>query len=122
MTPGCATVFGGLTQIVTVETRDEGALLPGSNCNLKNDKGAWSVTTSGSVVINRSFNDLAVTCTHDGREPARLVVKSATGPFMLGNVIMIGGLIGAVIDIDNGAAFDYPLFITVDFGPARASP
>jgi len=122
MTPGCATLFGGLTQTVTVETREEGAVLLGSTCDLRNEKGAWSVTTPGSVVINRSFSDLAVTCTHAGHEPASLKVKSAAGPLMLGNVIMIGGLIGAAIDIDNGAAFDYPLFIIVDFGPARAGP
>ena len=122
MTPGCATLFGGLTQTVTIETREEGAVLLGSSCSLQNEKGTWTVTTPGSVVINRSFSDLAVTCTHDRHEPASLVVKSATGPLMLGNVIMIGGLIGAAIDIDNGAAFDYPLFIIVDFGPARAGP
>jgi hypothetical protein len=122
LTPGCATLFGGLTQTVTVETREEGAVLLGSNCDLKNTKGAWSVTTPGSVVINRSFSDLAVSCTHANHRPASLVVKSATGPLMLGNIIMIGGLIGAAIDIDNGAAFDYPLFITVDLGPARVNP
>ena len=122
ITPGCATIFGGLTQTVTVETRDMEAVLLGSTCNLKNGKGAWTMTTPGSVVINRSFSDLAVTCTHTGYEPASVVVKSATGPLMLGNVIMIGGLIGAAIDIDNGAAFDYPLFITVDFAPGRPNP
>jgi len=122
ITPGCATLFGGLTQTVTVETRDVEAVLVGSTCSLRNGKGAWIVTTPGSVVLNRSFSDLAVTCTHVGYEPANLVVKSATGPLMLGNIIMIGGVIGAAIDIDNGAAFDYPLFITVDFGPSRPLP
>ena len=118
MTSGCATLFGGLTQTVTVETREEGAVLLGSTCSLKNSKGSWVVITPSSVVINRSFSDLDVLCTHEGHVPASLVVKSATGPLMLGNVLMIGGLIGAAIDVDSGAAFDYPLFITVDFGPA----
>ena len=118
MTSGCATLFGGLSQIVTVETREEGTVLLGSVCNLHNSKGQWIVTTPGSVVINRSFSDLAVTCTHAGHMPASLMVKSATGPLMLGNLIMIGGIIGAAIDFDTGAAFDYPVFITVDFGPA----
>jgi len=117
MTPGCATLFGGLTQTVTVETRDNGAILLGSTCNLTNAKGTWVVMTPSSVVINRSFSDLEVRCMHHGYAPASVVVKSETGPYMLGNIIMIGGLIGAAIDVDNGAAFDYPLFITVDFLP-----
>ena len=117
MIPGCATLFGSLTQTVTIETREDGAVLLGSTCSLKNAKGSWVVTTPSTVVINRSFSDLDVLCTHDGHLPASLVVKSATGPLMLGNVLMIGGLIGAAIDVDSGAAFDYPLFITVDFGP-----
>jgi hypothetical protein len=41
MTPGCATVFGGISQTVTIETRDEGAVLLGSACSLQNGKGAW---------------------------------------------------------------------------------
>jgi hypothetical protein len=116
-TSGCATLFGGLTQTVTVETREEGAILLGSTCSLKNAKGTWVVRTPSSVEINRSFSDLDIVCTHEGHQPASFVVKSATGPLMLGNVIMIGGIIGAAIDVDTGAAFDYPLFITVDFPP-----
>ena len=120
MTPGCATLFGGVTQTVTIETRDEGAILLGSACSLQNGKGTWTMTTPGSVVIERSFSDLAVMCTHEGYGPAGRIIRSTTGAWMLGNVIMIGGVIGAAIDIDSGAAFDYPIFITVDFARARA--
>jgi hypothetical protein len=122
MTPGCATLFGGITQTVTIETRDEGAVLLGSACSLQNGKGTWTMTAPGSVVIDRSFSDLAVICTHGGYGPAGRIIKSSIGAWMLGNVVMIGGVIGAAIDVDNGAAFDYPLFITVDFSPARGDP
>jgi hypothetical protein len=119
LTSGCATLFVGVTQTVTIETRDEGAVLLGSLCNLQNGKGAWNLTTPRSVVIERSFSDLAVMCSHEGYGPAGRIIKSTVGAWMLGNVVMIGGVIGAAIDIDNGAAFDYPIFITVDFARAR---
>jgi hypothetical protein len=122
MTPGCATVFGGITQTVTIETRDDEALLPGCACSLQNGKGTWTMMAPGSVAIDRSFSDLGVICTHEGYGPAGRIIKSSIGAWMLGNVIMIGGLIGAAIDVDSGAAFDYPIFITVDFGRARGDP
>jgi hypothetical protein len=40
---------------------------------------------------------------------------------MFANILMIGGIIGAAIDTNTGAAFDYPELIKVDFGLVRTA-
>ena len=122
-TSGCATLISGPSQTLSVEARHHGTVVADSSCTLENARGTWALTAPGSVVVNRSFSDLVVTCTHATLEKVRVVVKSVTGLVTMGNVFMIGGLIGAVIDADTGAAFDYPDLITVDFeAPPRPDP
>ncbi len=39
---------------------------PGAQCELKNNKGAWSVVTPGEVKVKRSKQLLKITCVKDG--------------------------------------------------------
>jgi uncharacterized protein YceK len=119
-TSGCATIISGTEQTVSVEARHAGTVMPDCECMLENNKGSWSVVPPATVVVARSFSDLVVTCTNKTMDAVKVVVKSVTGLATLGNIVMIGGLIGAAIDFDNGSAFDYPSLITVNFGLAQA--
>lgn len=87
-------------------------------CKLSNDKGTWFVTTPGSVVVNRSYNDLIVRCEKEGVEPGLVTAKSSTKGMAFGN-ILFGGIIGAGVDISTGAAYDYPPLFTVEMGEMR---
>lgn len=78
-------------------------------------KGAWFVTTPGSVTVNRSYNDLTIRCEKDGVEPGLLTAKSSTKGMAFGN-ILFGGVIGAGVDMSTGAAYDYPTTFTVEMG------
>jgi len=118
-TSGCATIISGTEQTVAIEARQEGAAVTDCECRLANSKGSWSVVPPASVVVGRSFSDLIVTCTNKAMEAVKVVVKSVTGLATFGNIIMIGGVLGAAIDLDNGSAFDYPTLITVNFGLAQ---
>lgn len=112
---GCASIIHGQNQSLSVATRDDQGELPGVVCKLSNNKGAWFVTTPGSVVVQRSFEDLSLRCEKELFEPGVASAKSSTKGMAFGN-ILVGGIIGAGVDISTGAAYDYPTLITVAMG------
>jgi len=110
---GCASVTGSTTQSVSVYAREPGSgEVQGATCELTNSKGKWFVTTPGSVMIHRSNDDMHVYCNKTGYEPGRASVVSETKAQMFGN-ILIGGVIGAVIDHNSGSGYEYPGIIHV---------
>jgi hypothetical protein len=116
---GCASIVNGQNQSVSVETRTDAGPVAGANCKLSNNKGTWFVTTPGSTIVQRSYEDLAVRCEKETSEPGLASVKSSTKAMAFGN-ILFGGIIGAGVDMSTGAAYDYPTLITVIMGKATA--
>lgn len=112
---GCASIVSGQNQSVSVETRTPAGPVSGANCKLTNNKGSWFITTPGSTMVQRSFEDLAVRCDKDALEPGLASVKSSTKAMAFGNIIF-GGVIGAGVDMATGAAYDYPTPITIIMG------
>lgn len=112
---GCASIVSGQIQSLTVET-------PGceeATCELSNNKGRWYVSkTPGSVNVHRSYEDLTAICRPEGGEPQSLTVKSTTKGMAFGN-ILVGGIIGAGVDMSSGAAYDYPNLLSV---PLQCKP
>ena len=110
---GCASIVTGSNQSLSVEaTAPNGDNVVGANCKLVNDKGNWFINTPGTVTVQRSYNDLNVSCTKDGHGPGITAVKSSVKGMAAGN-ILFGGPIGAGVDAATGAAFDYPSLIKV---------
>lgn len=116
LTSGCASITGTNSQSVTLQTVEQDSKeVVGASCELTNNKGKWFVTTPGSVTINRSNDDMLVTCNKSNAEPGRASVVSDTKGTMFGNIIFGGG-IGAIIDHNTGSAYEYPNFIKVVMG------
>lgn len=116
LTSGCASITGSSNQSVSVQTHQQGGKeLAGAACELTNNKGKWFVTSPGSVMIHRSNDDMQVVCTKNGVEPGRAAVVSETKGSMFGNIIFGGG-IGAIVDHNNGAAYEYPALIQILMG------
>jgi hypothetical protein len=112
---GCASITGGTQQSVSVETRQDTTQVSGAACELVNAKGKWFLNSPGSVQIQRSNDDLQVTCNKPGLETGRASVVSIVKPGMVGN-FFFGGIIGVAIDHASGAAYDYPNIIQVLMG------
>lgn len=113
---GCASIVSGSNQSVSVETKTAtGQSVAGAACKLTNNKGAWFVTTPGSTIVNRSYEDLSVRCEKETHDPGLASAKSTTKAMAFGN-ILFGGVIGAGVDVSTGAAYDYPTLITVIMG------
>ena len=116
LTSGCASVTGTTLQSVSIQTLEPGGKeLPGAMCEMTNNKGKWFITTPGSTTITRSNDDMQVVCKKGNLEPGRASVVSVTKGAMFGNIILGGG-IGAIIDHNSGAAYEYPAFFQVLMG------
>lgn len=113
---GCASITGSTTQNISIQTREaSGKEVSEAKCELINKKGTYFVTTPGTITISRSNDDLQVTCRKDGFENGRAGVVSDTKGSMFGNIVLGGG-IGAIIDHNNGSAYEYPSFVQVVMG------
>jgi len=119
-TTGCASIVSGVNQPLSVETRFNGEPLVGAMCKLESNKGTWFVTTPGSIVVHRGFQDLLVECTKSDVPTGIASIRSSTKGMAFGN-ILFGGLIGAGVDVGTGAAYDYPELISVEMGVTKAA-
>jgi len=115
LTTGCASITGGTSQTVSVQTKQDSTDIAGASCELKSDKGTYHVTTPGQVTVHRSYGDLQVTCSKEGQPDAVATVQSSTKGAAYGN-ILLGGGIGLGVDMASGAAYAYPDIITLLFG------
>ena len=104
ITTGCASIVNGQNQPISVSTGQ----VQGAACALENNKGKWYVpSTPGSVTVQRSYQDLNIACEKKGYVPADRKVASKTKGMAFGNLVF-GGVIGAGVDMADGAAYDYP--------------
>lgn len=124
---GCASITGSKNQPVSVQALHNGKPLDGADCVMTNDKGTWYVKTPGSTVIQKSGQDLTITCNKDGIPAGTATAVSAANGGVWGN-ILFGGIIGYAVDASTGAAFDYPTSMGVQMGqvvrlePAKTPP
>ncbi len=120
LSSGCSTLTAsGTAQPVTVLTyTPDGKDLNEAKCELVNDEGSWALVTPNTSTINRSNKDLFVTCKKESFEQGTANVVSKTKGNMFGNIIFGGG-IGAIIDHNNGSAYEYPATIKIVMGKSQ---
>ena len=117
MLSACASIVSGDEQQVTVVTAAHAQPVAGSACTLRNTRGMWTVVAPGTAKIRRADDALWVRCEGPGYRPRATQIESGVNGMVFGN-ILIGGIIGYVIDRSSGAAFKYPDRIAVDMGDA----
>lgn len=100
---GCAVIVSGHSQPIKVSTTPE----TGADCTLTNPRGQWHVVSPGAVRVLRSNYDMKITCTKDGWSSQPGTIPSKFNGWVLGNVL-IGGIVGIIIDASNGASARYP--------------
>lgn len=106
---GCASIVSGTRQNITVHNGS----VSGAVCTLTNSKGNWLVgNTPHSVFVHRAYDDLQIECKKPGYKTAYHNAISSTRVLAFGNIVF-GGVIGAAVDIVDGAAYDYPYSIYV---------
>jgi hypothetical protein len=115
--PGCATIFEGTSQSVAISTDP-----PGADCTI--DRAGSRVgqvnPTPGLIHIDKSKNDLTVSCKHAGYQTATVAQSSKFQLTTFGN-ILIGGVVGVVVDAASGANFEYPTDVRMSMAPDPAA-
>jgi hypothetical protein len=115
---GCATVVKGTSQNISVDTNPQGA-----TCTVTRNGSQIAVVqqTPGKVEVGRDKGALVVACTKAEMAPASQTVDAKFNGATFGN-ILLGGVVGAVVDASTGANYSYPEQISVDFAAAAGGP
>jgi len=114
---GCGTITQGTSQNITITSTP-----PGGHCDL-NRKGEHVATldkTPGTVKVDKTKNDILLTCTMPGYQEASVNLESGYGAGTFGNIILGGG-IGWAIDSASGADNKYPSTANVQFVPVSTA-
>lgn len=113
MLAGCATVVSGTTQTIGVNTDPEGA-----DCQFTR-KGVLVGRvnpTPGTIQVGKDYESVSVLCQKEGFDDTTGVIGSEFQAMTLGN-ILLGGLIGVVVDAASGAMTKYPEVVTFTLIP-----
>lgn len=104
---GCAQVVSGDTQEVLIETAPKSA----AQCTLQNGRGSWAVlSTPATVRLMRSTTPLNVSCRTAEGWTGGVTVESKVGYLAYADAV---SLVGAAVDTQSGAAYDYPDRLTI---------
>lgn len=116
--PGCASILGGTTQTIRVNTNPSGA-----SCQIL--QGTRSVgtidTTPGDFLTPKTRHNLGINCRKDGYEDSSRILSSGLEPWMLANLIS-AGWIGFGVDWGTGAWNRYDEAVNVPLIKASEAP
>jgi hypothetical protein len=105
---GCATVTTGTTQPINVDSDPAGA-----ECALMRGGAQIStVTTPAPVTVKRDSQTIHVRCKKEGYEEGLVVMNSRFETMTVGNVL-VGGIIGVIVDSSTGANSKYDPYVMV---------
>lgn len=100
---GCATLVKGTTQLVSVSTPG----VTGATCTLTNRANSpRTLVTPAKIVLEKSAENVAVTCTKECYQDAVGVIASGAEVMTAGNVL-VGGVVGLGVDAATGAMNKY---------------
>lgn len=110
----CATITTSPSQNLSVLTEPAGA-----TCDIqRNGRHVATVNpTPGTARIGKSTRETTVSCTREGHMPAQAVLSPEFQPVVLGN-ILLGGVVGLVVDASTGAMSKYPDSVQLTLVPA----
>lgn len=110
---GCATVISGTTQTIGVNTDPEGA-----DCMFTRKATLVGRVnpTPGTMQIGKDYESVTVLCKKEGFDDTTGVIGSEFQAATLGN-ILLGGVIGVVVDAASGAIMKYPETVTFTLVP-----
>lgn len=112
LTTGCASMFQGTTEEVTVKTKKDNDQRM-TECTLYNDNGSWESDARDTVTIHRSNNPLTIECENDLQEGTATVQSTASGGYLFLGFLLDFCIFTCTIDIVSDAAFDYPAHVSV---------
>jgi hypothetical protein len=99
---GCASITSGKEQAMTFDTEPGGA-----DCALtQNNVDVSKFRTPSSFNVRRANTAMMLTCTKAGYHQARVLIANTISTGAWGNLV-VGGIIGVMVDQSSGAAYRY---------------
>jgi hypothetical protein len=105
MLSGCASFLHGDMQQVQVTVLCKDRVVPAA-CVAQNAKGVWHFLTPASIEVHKDVTSLQIACKAQFFPEITATVPSQLNLSMAGN-LLVGGLVGAGVDIYRGAGFAY---------------
>ena len=114
---GCASIISGTSQEIKVVTNP-----PGANCELVREGAVIGrvYQTPSSVTIDKTKDDITLTCHKEGYQEASYVNHSGIDGATYGNIVL-GGAVGWGVDSSIGADNRYDSIVNVSMVPAPAT-
>jgi hypothetical protein len=111
---GCATMFNGTEQQLTVSTTGDKSQ-NSTRCHLANTYGSWNATPNTLTKIYRDSEPLQITCENDKQKGTASVTADYSGGLFALDLIGTG-LIGIFVDSQNKSLYEYktPASITMN--------
>lgn len=100
---------------VSTPSKREAPWWRGAECVATNDYGSTTFKSGTVQALRRSSKDMTIVCTQAGEASAQGTMVSRPNGALAGNIIL-GGVIGAVVDHNRGTAYTYPTWIEMVFG------
>lgn len=95
---GCATIIHGKLQNVSIATVPADAIVKASD--------GETCTTPGVLKLDRALSSYTLHIEKEGYKPIDITLRKDVDPWFFGN-ILIGGLIGIIVDLSTGAAYKF---------------
>ncbi len=109
---GCASVLNGDSQYLTLQVTCKGRDFR-TYCTASNQLGTWGFRTPETKVIKRDSSPLKITCSSPTIGTYSASQRADINPVTLGNV-MVGGIVGAVVDGSNNSFWQYQEVISLE--------
>jgi hypothetical protein len=116
--PGCASIVTGTNHTMALASEPAGA-----TCKL--ERGGETIgyvnQTPSTAAFSKSSKPIVVSCTEEARNLRGIsTVQPGIQPWFFGNLIL-GGIVGIIIDASSGAIAEYPSSTTVVLSPVPGS-
>ena len=110
---GCASIQHDSHQVIRIQPMC-GQAVVSAQCTAENSRGRWTFRAPQDVTVQKDFYALRVQCQSSmlGRRTASTNAHLQTA--MAGN-LLVGGVVGAAVDVGTGRGFRYPNRIDVAF-------
>jgi hypothetical protein len=116
---GCASVINGSKQSVHVRTFCGANQVP-SACVAENPRGQQSFVTPAQILVDRDLRGLRINCRDARHQNSAVWVQAVPDIALVGNVLL-GGLVGASVDVANGRGVAFPSQINIQSPHCAAS-
>ena len=110
---GCASLLSDDKQAVVVHALCGGKSVP-AVCVAENSRGRWKFNAPDEIVVAKDMYALRVTCRSVLVEQHTVQAPAAVQGVVAGNVLL-GGLVGAALDVGSARGLAYPARVDVRY-------